>query len=88
MFTLLAALYDFPCQFSALIASALPVTTLADDFEPSFHTFTAGVPFPADFQNWLSNVWQGGEKAYAQTENVALTPGSDAADLNFSWYSA
>ncbi len=33
-------------------------------------------------------MYGGGEKAYAQTENVALTPGSDAADLNFSWYSA
>ena len=53
MFTLLAALYDFPCQFSALIASALPVTTLADDFEPSFYTFTAGVPFPAEYHEKL-----------------------------------
>jgi len=53
MFTLLAALYDFPCQFSALIDSALPVTTLADDFEPSFHTFTAGVPFPAEYHEKL-----------------------------------
>ena len=51
-------------------------------------TFKQDTDNSADFQNWLSNVWQGGEKAYAQTENVALTPGSDAADLNFSWYSA
>ena len=53
MFTLLAALYDLPCQFSALIASALPVTTFADDFDPSFHTFTAGVPFPDEYHEKL-----------------------------------
>ena len=53
MFTLLAALYDLPCQFSALIASALPVTTFADDFDPSFHTFTAGLPFPAEYHEKL-----------------------------------
>ena len=50
-------------------------------------TFKQDTDNSADFQNWLSNVWQGGENAYAQTENVALTPGTNASALNFSWYS-
>lgn len=57
------------------------------EYDANQSTFKGDTDNSADFQAWLSNVWQGGEKAYAQTENIALTPGTNAAALNFSWYS-
>lgn len=57
------------------------------EYDANQSTFKGDTDNSADFQAWLSNVWQGGEKAYAQTEKVALTPGTNAAALNFSWYS-
>ena len=50
-------------------------------------TFKTDTDNSTDFQNWKTTVWQGGEKAYANTDEIALTPGSDAKDLNFAWYS-
>ena len=74
---------------TVLVSQAPLINAFAyGEADVSQSTFKQDTDNSADFQNWLSNVWQGGEKAYAQTENVALTPGSDAADLNFSWYSA
>ena len=46
-------MYDFSVYLAALIASAFPVTTLADDLEPSVHPFTAGVPFQAEYHEKL-----------------------------------
>ena len=74
---------------TVLVSQAPLINAFAyGEADVSQSTFKQDTDNSADFQKWLSNVWQGGEKAYAQTENVALTPGSDAADLNFSWYSA
>ena len=74
---------------TVLVSQAPLINAFAyGEADVSQSTFKQDTDNSADFQNWLSNVWQGGEKAYAQTENIALTPGSDAADLNFSWYSA
>lgn len=74
---------------TVLVSQAPLINAFAyGEADVSQSTFKQDTDNSADFQNWLSNVWQGGEKAYAQTENVALTPGSYAADLNFSWYSA
>ena len=74
---------------TVLVSQAPLINAFAyGEADVSQSTFKQDTDNSADFQNWLSNVWQGGEKAYAQTENIALTPGSDSADLNFSWYSA
>ena len=56
-------------------------------YDVSQSTFKTDTDNSADFQNWVSNVWQGGEGAFSGTDQVALTPGSDANDLNFWWYS-
>ena len=56
-------------------------------YDVSQSTFKTDTDNSADFQNWVSNVWQGGEGAFSGTDQVALTPGSDANDLNFGWYS-
>ncbi len=56
-------------------------------YDVSKSTFKADTDNSADFQNWVSTVWQGGEEAYANTDEIALTPGSDVNDLNFAWYS-
>lgn len=50
-------------------------------------TFKADTESSTDFQNWRTNVWQGGEKQFSDSAKIALTPGADAADLNFAWYS-
>ena len=50
-------------------------------------TFKSDTDNSADFQNWKTNVWQGGEEAYANTDEIALTPGTNAKGLNFGWYS-
>ena len=69
---------------TVLVSQAPLINAFAyGEADVSQSTFKQDTDNSADFQNWLSNVWQGGEKAYAQTENIALTPGSDAADLNF-----
>ena len=74
---------------ATMIAGAVPtVNAFAyGAYDVSKSTFKADTDNSADFQNWLTNVWQGGENAYANTNEIALTPGSNAAGLNFAWYS-
>ena len=74
---------------ATMIAGAVPtVNAFAyGAYDVSKSTFKADTDNSADFQNWLTNVWQGGENAYANTNKIALTPGSNAAGLNFAWYS-
>ena len=74
---------------ATMIAGAVPtVNAFAyGAYDVSKSTFKADTDNSADFQNWLANVWQGGENAYANTNEIALTPGSNAAGLNFAWYS-
>lgn len=40
-----------------------------------------------EFQSWRDNEWWGTGKAYANSGNIALTPGATESDLNFAWYS-
>ena len=56
-------------------------------YDVSKSTFKTDTDNSADFQNWEQNVWWGGEEAYANTNELALTPGADARGLNFGWYS-
>ena len=74
---------------ATMIAGAVPtVNAFAyGAYDVSKSTFKDDTDNSADFQNWKTNVWQNGEKAYANTDEVALTPGSDAKGLNFAWYS-
>ena len=74
---------------ATLIAGAVPtVNAFAyGAYDVSKSTFKSDTDNSADFQNWKNNVWQGGEKAYANTDEIALTPGTDAKGLNFGWYS-
>ena len=74
---------------STMVVSMTPsVTTYAygeQDVDTS--TFKSDTDNSADFQNWLANIWQGGTENFADTNQIALTPGNDANDLNFAWYS-
>lgn len=74
---------------STMIVSQAPLVSAFayGEYDVSSSTFKNDTDNSTDFQSWLANVWQGGEKAFAKTENIALVPGSDASALNFSWYS-
>lgn len=75
---------------SAMIVTAVPQTTAfaygtaGKDDASNFKTNTDN---SEAFKSWLSSTWQSGEEAYAGSDQVALTPGADEADLNFAWYS-
>ena len=51
-------------------------------YDVSQSTFKTDTDNSADFQNWVSNVWQGGEGAFPGTDQVALI--SDAVPVNTS----
>lgn len=71
-----------------IVGMAPAVTTYAyGEQDVSTSTFKADTDNSADFQNWLANIWQGGTANFADTDQIALTPGNDANDLNFAWYS-
>lgn len=74
---------------STMMVSQAPLVSAFayGEYDVSSSTFKNDTDNSTDFQSWLANVWQGGEKAFAKTENIALVPGSDASALNFSWYS-
>lgn len=70
---------------STMIVSQAPLVSAFayGEYDVSSSTFKNDTDNSTDFQSWLANVWQGGEKAFAKTENIALVPGSDASALNF-----
>lgn len=49
--------------------------------------FNAATTESTDYQSWLTGTWQGGTQDFANTNKIALTPGSTAKDLGFAWYS-
>ena len=74
---------------STMLVSQMPLVSAFayGEYDVNSSTFKSDTDNSSDFQSWLGSVWQGGENAYAKTENIALVPGSDASALNFSWYS-
>ncbi|WP_455720182.1 metallophosphoesterase family protein [Agathobacter sp.] len=76
---------------STMVVSMTPaVTTYAygeynsSQGQKEFNAATTGTQ---EYQDWLANIWQGGTENFADTDQIALTPGNDANDLNFAWYS-
>lgn len=76
---------------ATMIASMSPaITTYAygeHDSSQGQKQFNSATTGTQEYQDWLANTWQGGTKDYANTNQIALTPGNDANDLNFAWYS-
>lgn len=76
---------------STMVVSMAPaVTTYAYgeyDSSQGQKEFNAATTGTQEYQDWLANIWQGGTENFADTDQIALTPGNDANDLNFAWYS-
>ncbi len=76
---------------STMIVGMSPaITTYAygeQDSKSGQAAFNDATTSSDDYKQWLSNIWQGGTQNFANTDQIALTPGSDANDLNFAWYS-
>lgn len=66
--------------FALAICTALLVSTAATTFAE------VNTPQnPTDFSNWKATEWD--NKAQFDSGHVVLTPGKDATEMNFAWYS-
>lgn len=55
------------------------------EVDVSTSTFKNDTDSSSDFQTWRDTIWNQG--ASAMSGQIALTPGNDASDLGFAWYS-
>lgn len=70
------------------MAPAIPAYAYGEaDSKTGQAAFNAATTGSADYQSWLTGTWQGGTQDFANTNQIALTPGSTANDLGFAWYS-
>ena len=70
------------------MAPAIPAYAYGEaDSKTGQAAFNAATTGSADYQSWLTGTWQGGTQDFANTNQIALTPGSTAKDLGFAWYS-
>ena len=70
------------------MAPAIPAYAYGEaDSKTGQAAFNAATTGSADYQSWLTGTWQGGTQDFANTNLIALTPGSTANDLGFAWYS-
>lgn len=70
------------------MAPAIPAYAYGEaDSKTGQAAFNAATTGSADYQSWLTGTWQGGTQDFANTNKIALTPGSTAKDLGFAWYS-
>ena len=70
------------------MAPAIPAYAYGEaDSKTGQAAFNAATTGSADYQSWLTGTWQGGTQDFANTNKIALTPGSTANDLGFAWYS-
>lgn len=76
---------------STMIVGMSPAVTAyaygEQDSKSGQAAFNEATTSSTDYQQWLTGTWQGGTSNFANTDQIALTPGSDANDLNFAWYS-
>ncbi len=72
---------------SALVVGCMPMNVFAygEEVRVDNSTFRNNTDNDSDYQDWLANVWNAGEKA--DSGKIALTPGNSEKDLNFAWYS-
>lgn len=65
------------------MAPAIPAYAYGevDDSKTGQAKFNAATTDSADYQSWLTGTWQGGTQDFANTNQIALTPGSTANDL-------
>lgn len=70
------------------MAPAIPAYAYGEaDSKTGQAKFNAATTESTDYQSWLTGTWQGGTQDFANTNKIALTPGSTAKDLGFAWYS-
>ena len=70
------------------MAPAIPAYAYGEaDSKTGQAAFNAATTESTDYQSWLTGTWQGGTQDFANTNKIALTPGSTAKDLGFAWYS-
>lgn len=61
------------------MAPAIPAYAYGEaDSKTGQAAFNAATTGSADYQSWLTGTWQGGTQDFANTNQIALTPGSTA----------
>ncbi|MDO5401806.1 MAG: metallophosphoesterase [Eubacteriales bacterium] len=71
---------------AAMVVGSTTTSAFAyNEYDVSKDTFRTDTDNSTDFKTWRDSVWQNGD--YADSAKVALTPGQNADDLNFAWYS-
>lgn len=64
------------------MAPAIPAYAYGEaDSKTGQAAFNAATTESTDYQSWLTGTWQGGTQDFANTNKIALTPGSTAKDL-------
>lgn len=64
------------------MAPAIPAYAYGEaDSKTGQAKFNAATTESTDYQSWLTGTWQGGTQDFANTNKIALTPGSTAKDL-------